>query len=78
MKFYLKHILTREITTNTRNCLVIILRIGTFPEAILIFIKEKKEKISKDLFLIYTLPTFTTYKQLKSICILRETFLLTS
>ena len=49
MKFYLKHILTREIT-NTRDFLVIIFRIETFPEAILIFIKGKKEKISKDLF----------------------------
>ena len=42
MKLYLKHILTREITTNTHDCLVIILRIGTFPEAILILIKEEK------------------------------------
>ena len=43
MKFYLKHILMREIT-NTRDYLVIIFHIETFPQAILIFIKEKKEK----------------------------------
>ena len=51
MKFYLKHILTREITIDTLDCLVKILHIRTFPEAILIFIEEKKEKLSKDLFL---------------------------
>ena len=43
MKFYLKHILMREIT-NARDYLVIIFHIETFPQAILIFIKEKKEK----------------------------------
>ena len=43
MKFYLKHILMRELT-NTRDYLVIIFHIETFPQAILIFIKEKKEK----------------------------------
>ena len=43
MKFYLEHILTREIT-NKRNYLVIIFHTETFPEAILIFIKQKKEK----------------------------------
>ena len=51
MKFYLTHILTKEIT-NSHDCLLIIFRIETFPEAILIFIKEKKEKTSKDLFTI--------------------------
>ena len=63
MKFYLKHILTREITTNTRDCLAIILCIGSFPEAIWIFIKEKKEKISKDLFPIipFLLLQHTSY-----------------
>ena len=50
MEFYMNHILTREITTNARNCLVMIFHIETLPEAILIFIKEKKEKISKGLF----------------------------
>ena len=50
MKFYLKHILTRTITANTRDCLVIIFRIETFREAILIFMNKKKEKISKDRF----------------------------
>ena len=47
MKLYLKHILTREITTNTHDCLVIILRIGTFPEAILILIKEEKKRFQR-------------------------------
>ena len=42
MKFYLKHILTRKITANTRDCLVIIFRIETFREAILIFMNKKK------------------------------------
>ena len=51
MKFYLKHILTREVT-NAHDCLVIIFHKGTLPETVLIFIKEKKENISKDLFLI--------------------------
>ena len=62
MKFYLKHILRREIT-NTRDCLAIIFRIETLPEAILIFIKEKKEKISKDLFRIipFLLLQHTSY-----------------
>ena len=59
MKFYLKHILTREIT-NKRDNLVIIFHIETFPEAILIFIKEKKEK---DLFQIipFLLLQHTSY-----------------
>ena len=47
MKLYLKHILTREITTNTHDCLVIILRIGTSPEAILILIKEEKKRFQR-------------------------------
>ena len=41
MKFYLKHILTREVT-NAHDCLVIIFRKGTLRETVFIFIKEKK------------------------------------
>ena len=52
----------REIT-HKHNCLVIIFHIETFPEAILIFIKQKK-KASKGYFPDYTLPTFKTYKLL--------------
>ena len=75
MKFYLKHILIRKITTNICNCLVINFCIETFPEAILIFVKEKKEDF-KGSFPDYTLPTFTTYKLLKNTCIFGELFCL--
>ena len=77
MKFYLKHILTRDNNKYTRlsdyN-----LSYRDFPRSYFDFYEGKERKDFKGSFLDYTLATFTTFKLLKSVCIFGGTFLFTS
>ena len=65
MKFYLKHILTRDNNKYTRLSGYNPLH-RDFPRSSFDFYKRKERKDFKGSFPDYTLPTFTTYKLLKS------------